>query len=51
MSVSTVAAVNPPMTARAIGAQFSPLSPKPSDIGNIAMMVDSAVINTGRMRA
>src|SRR5438445_736399 len=41
---------NPPITARPSGAFCSPPSPRPSDIGNIPMIMASAVMSTGRSR-
>ena len=48
--VATVANINPPMTARPRGAFCSPLSPRPSAIGTIPIIMANAVIRTGRIR-
>src|SRR4029453_15317582 len=49
-NVATVAKIKPPITARPSGAFCSPPSPRPSDIGNMPMIIASAVISTGRSR-
>src|SRR2546426_12745537 len=49
-SVAKVATSKPPITALPNGAFCSPPSPKPSAMGNMPMIIASAVIITGRMR-
>ena len=48
ISVAQVAKINPPITARPSGAFCSPPSPSPSAMGDIPMIIASAVISTGR---
>src|SRR5271165_4189126 len=43
--------IRPPITARPKGAFCSPPSPRPNAIGTIPMIIASAVISTGRIRA
>ena len=49
-SVASVAQSRPPMTARPSGAFCSPPSPRPSAIGAMPIIIDRAVISTGRKR-
>ena len=49
-NVANVANNSPPMTARPSGAFCSPPSPRPIAIGNMPMIMASAVMTTGRMR-
>ena len=49
-NVAKVATNKPPMTARPSGAFCSPPSPSPSAMGNMPMIIASAVIMTGRRR-
>src|SRR5260370_838997 len=49
-SVTRVATIKPPITARPSGAFCSPPSPIPSAIGNIPIIIANAVMRTGRRR-
>jgi hypothetical protein len=51
ISVATVAAARPPITARPNGAVASAPSPSPNAIGTMPAIIAALVIRTGRMRA
>src|SRR5690242_7843017 len=50
-NVATVAAINPPITARPSGAVSALPRPMPSAIGSIPVIIARLVISTGRKRS